>query len=135
MAKSKSGLTLQQRDKMLHRLGFELTRQGKGSHMSWEHTKLRERAESGAKLPTPPANLRSGLALKPWEVTVPGDPATGTWRSIIKYAEWCDAAAKNKLSASFNSFSADARGVTTTPDPAPHRQHGGKRHSKKVSYS
>lgn len=88
MGQSNCKLNAKQRSKALKALGFEKARSGNGSHEIWENAKLKELAQ-GRNL-QPPENLRSGVyAQSVWAVTVPHDPAGGTWNSIIKYAEWC----------------------------------------------
>ncbi len=87
MPKNKCGLTKEQREKFLHDHGFQRARQGKGSHEEWEHPELKLLARSHGI--TPPANLLSNVGQNPWETTLSGDPASGTWRAIVKHAEWC----------------------------------------------
>lgn len=88
MAKSKSGVSPKEREKTLRDHGFEPLRGGKGSHEIWENKDLKFLAQT-QKIGDPPANLRANPAQKPWEITVPHDPASGTWNSIKKYATWC----------------------------------------------
>ena len=88
MSKKKNGLNPRQRKKALEALGFELDRDAAGSHQIWKHPGF---AAMGIEVP---ANLMSGNAQKPGHVTVPDNPANGTWRNIIKYAEFCNKAAK-----------------------------------------
>ena len=84
---SKSGLNKEQREKILRDCGFFQARDGKGSHENWEHPELKALAKTRSIVP--PANLLSNEAQKPWECTLPDNPAGGTWKTIAKYAEWC----------------------------------------------
>jgi len=84
---SKSGLSPVQREAALRELGFEKQRNGKGSHVVWEHAGLKEMAETGKKVCCPP-NLLSNPAQAPWETTLPDNPGSGTWQSILKLAKW-----------------------------------------------
>jgi predicted RNA binding protein YcfA (HicA-like mRNA interferase family) len=90
MSKKKNGLSPRQRKKALEALGFKLDRDAKGSHEIWKHPKF---AAMGIDVP---ANLMTGNAQKPGHITVPDNPANGTWRNIIKYAEFCNRAASDK---------------------------------------
>ncbi|MBU6475688.1 MAG: hypothetical protein KGL10_07995 [Alphaproteobacteria bacterium] len=90
MPKNKCGLNPKQREKILHDNGFERARTGKGSHELWEHDGLKLLAHTHRL--EPPANLRSpGFAQSAWQITLPDDPASGTWNSLVKYAKWCKA--------------------------------------------
>lgn len=135
MAKSKSGISPKQREQIMRRHGFEFARNGKGSHEIWENAALKKMAETpGTKLPEPPANLRSAIGQKPWEVTIPHDPASGTWRSITKYAEWCQQVSGGKLSGMFNSLSSDRRGEEPpSPGTAPDVRQAAQ-HSRRITH-
>jgi predicted RNA binding protein YcfA (HicA-like mRNA interferase family) len=87
MPKNKCGLTKEQREKYLRDHGFVRLRQGKGSHEEWEHPELKLLSRTH-KIITP-ANLLSNIGQHPWETTLSGDPASGTWKAIAKHAEWC----------------------------------------------
>ncbi len=88
MSKNKCGLTPPQREKILRDHGFARARDAKGSHEMWEHTDLKLLAHTHRV--DPPANLRSpGFAQAAWQVTLPDNPANGTWSNIVKYAKWC----------------------------------------------
>jgi hypothetical protein len=87
MASSKSGLTKEEREDFLRAHGYVPQRSGKGSHEIWEHPELKMLARS-QKI-SPPINLLSNASQKPWETTLSGDPASGTWNVIRKLAEWC----------------------------------------------
>ncbi|MDE1152805.1 MAG: hypothetical protein PW788_09735 [Micavibrio sp.] len=84
---SKSGLSSVQREVALRDLGFEKQRNGKGSHVVWEHTALKAMAQTGKKVCCPP-NLLSNPAQAPWETTLPDNPGSGTWQSMLKHAKW-----------------------------------------------
>ena len=86
MSKNKCGLTPKQREKALRECGLEQIR-STGSHATWVHPALKLLANTH-KFEIP-ANLKSGNEQSPWTVTVPDDPANGTWGTIIKYAKWC----------------------------------------------
>ena len=87
MSGSKSRLSPKQRKEALQSYGFEPARDGRGSHATWEHPELKLLARTH-KIEAP-ANLGSGHIHCPWEMTVAGDPADGTWNSMIKQAKWC----------------------------------------------
>jgi hypothetical protein len=87
MASSKSGRTKEERENLLRECGFVPAHAGKGSHEQWEHPELKALMKS--RTIAVPANLLSNPAQKPWEETLPGDPASGTWHRISKYARWC----------------------------------------------
>lgn len=84
---SKCGLSEGQRVRFLKDHGFVPLHHGKGSHESWEHPELKFLARSH-KI-TPPANLLSNPAQRPWETTLCDNPASGTWNAMVKHAEWC----------------------------------------------
>ena len=94
---SKSGTNTHQRERIMRDLGFEEQRNGKGSHVIWEHPVLKELAKTHKV--EAPINLLQNPAQKPWEVPVPCDPAVGTWRKITKHAKWADETARNLLGA------------------------------------
>ncbi len=77
-----------------------MERTGKGSHEIWEHDDLKFLARTH-KI-EPPANLKSNTAQTPWVITVPGDPATGTWNSLVKYAKWCQSTVNDIKARSAN---------------------------------
>lgn len=85
---SKSGLNKEQRERALRDLGFEPGRNGKGSHVIWEHAELKQLAQGNTKI-TCPANLLGNASQAMWETTLPDNPAGNTWRTILKHAKWC----------------------------------------------
>ena len=87
MGASKSGHTREKLAAFLSERGFVPLRSGKGSHETWEHPELKNLAQK--QTITPPSNLLANQAQKPWEINMPGDPASGTWKTISKHAEWC----------------------------------------------
>jgi hypothetical protein len=87
-SKSSSGTTKEERETFLKEQGFTQLRSGKGSHVIWEHAAAKALAQTG-KFPSAPENIASSNAQQPWVITLPADPARGTWRTISKTAEWC----------------------------------------------
>ena len=100
---SKSGTHPHQRERILADLGFQPLRNGKGSHVIWEHPVLKELAKTH-KIEAP-INLLQNPAQKPWEMPLPCDPAVGTWNKICKFAKWGNDKANELL------------GVGVEPDP------------------
>lgn len=86
-SKSRSGLTKEDRERLLREHGFEQMRSGKGSHEIWEHPELKLLSHSNKV--ALPINLASNPSQKPWETTLCADPAKGTWTAMVKHAEWC----------------------------------------------
>ena len=86
-AKSRSGLTKEEREDFLRDRGFAPSRSGKGSHELWENPELKLLARSHNI--AAPANLLANISQKPWETTLCSNPARGTWRSMVKHAQWC----------------------------------------------
>jgi hypothetical protein len=84
---SRCGLTEEERKRFLRDCGFTFKSKGRGSHENWEHEDLKMIARSLSIFP--PANLLSNPAQKPWEITLCGDPAPGTWHKVGKLAKWC----------------------------------------------
>jgi len=74
------------RQAFLRRHGFEPVRGG--DHITWVNRALEELAKKHLNIEVP-ANLKSGNAQSLWTVTVPGNPANGTWDRIAKYVAWC----------------------------------------------
>ncbi|MCE9508263.1 MAG: hypothetical protein K8R48_08155 [Alphaproteobacteria bacterium] len=97
-SKSRSGLTKEEREDFLRAHGFVPLRSGKGSHEMWEHPELKLLAR--ANKISLPANLMSNPSQKPWETTLCADPAGGTWRAMVKHAEWCLSTAEQIKNAS-----------------------------------
>jgi hypothetical protein len=97
-SKSRSGLTKEDRERFLREHEFAQLRSGKGSHEIWEHHELKLLARSHSI--SAPGNLLANPSQKPWETTLCGDPAGGTWRAMVKHAEWCqDTAGRIKNSS------------------------------------
>jgi len=94
---SKSGTHPHQRERMMRDMNFSEQRNGKGSHVIWEHLGLKELAKTH-KIECP-SNLLQNPAQKPWEVPLPCDPAVGTWNKITKHAKWADEKANELLGA------------------------------------
>ena len=87
---SKSGSTKEERESFLKKRGYVQERTGKGSHEIWTNPTMRETAK--AHHIDMPENLRSNIAQKPWDITLPDNPAGGTWMRIQRQAEWCQKA-------------------------------------------
>ncbi len=87
MASSKSGMTKEDRERFLLDHGYTPLRGGKGSHEIWEHTELKMLARTHKV--APPGNVLPNASQIPWEITLPHDPARGTWGAIVKLSEWC----------------------------------------------
>lgn len=85
-SRSSSGATKEEREDFLRAQGYTQARTGKGSHQIWENHEMKTLCRS--KNISMPENLRSNAVQNPWEVTLPCDPASGTWRAIKKQAEW-----------------------------------------------
>lgn len=81
------GLNKEKRVSFLKEHGYILADQGKGSHTIWVNPEMKSVALSNHIVM--PENLRSNIAQKPWEITLPCDPASGTWHTIQRQAEWC----------------------------------------------
>lgn len=87
MSSSKSGLTKEERERYLLDHGYLPLRGGKGSHEIWENAELKMLARTH-KI-SAPLNVLPNASQVPWEVTLPHDPARGTWGAIVKLTEWC----------------------------------------------
>jgi hypothetical protein len=74
------------RHAFLRNHGFEPLRGG--DHITWINRELEKLAKKHLNIKAP-ANLRSGNAQSLWTVTVPDNPANGTWSNIAKYVAWC----------------------------------------------
>jgi len=83
---SKSGVNKNDRETFLKNHGFVKAAQGKGSHESWVNFEIKLLSRSSSI--NPPENLKSNSAQKPWETTLPDNPAGGTWKAIKKFAIW-----------------------------------------------
>jgi Leu/Phe-tRNA-protein transferase len=101
MSNDKCGLNRKQRERILHAYGFEILRSASGSHDTWINRDLQVLARTNDI--HVPENLKSGNAQSPWQVTVPGDPASGTWHSIDKYARWCSETVRQLMAGSDNN--------------------------------
>lgn len=86
-SRDRSGLNGHQRERFLREHGFEKVRSAKGSHAVWEHAALKELSRTHKV--SIPANILSGGAQCAYELILPEDPASGTWKKLEKQAEWC----------------------------------------------
>ena len=86
-SKSKSGATVEERERFLKDNGYSEDRSGKGSHAVWVNEQMKSLAL--ARAIEMPENLRNNPAQKAWEIVLPYNPASGTWKAIQKQAEWC----------------------------------------------
>lgn len=85
---SKCGLDEGQRKRFLKDHGFVFVRAGKGSHEEWEHAELKVLSRNHKIVP--PANVVSvEHQSTPWETTLCDNPANGTWKAMVRHAEWC----------------------------------------------
>ena len=86
-SKSKCGLNKEQRQAFLRGHGYELApNRGKGSHEVWFNKALQRAClKKGLSMPQ---NLKSNPEQVSWSITLPADPALGTWERIEKQIRW-----------------------------------------------
>jgi len=66
--------------------GFRPERECDGGHTIWVHPDLKQLA-SRHKIEAPANLASSGKA--PWQISLPDNPASGTWDAVVKQAKWC----------------------------------------------
>jgi len=86
---SRSGTTKEQRAHELKSCGFEMLDYGKGSHQKWANPEL-EKLSKKFNVHLPDSLCKSTMCPCAWIITLPCDPAIGTWKAIINQAKWCE---------------------------------------------